>query len=124
MSDMNHWEPIRVTGYDEQKSLQSVKVNDRFSDIVFTISAVPPSHWQQIFASVYKKDPPVLEWTATVKSRYIHVRGFAEKAGQHALDHLKGIVAHTNDAYQKYLDGPQNKQGNLRGLGDRLDFDD
>lgn len=100
---MSEWEDITITKHDKERS-ESPKPDDtELSRQVLVLSSSPPPTWVEICNAILFTEPGRLGREAKVKGQALIVWGGPKIFDEHDAEHIKKLVAYTNERYKEML---------------------
>ena len=113
---MSEWEDITITGRDKESSSNKATCTPDGPELgkqVFELNHPTTKDWREIFDGIFIAEPGRLGREAKAASTSIHLWGGPFIFDERDAEHLKQLVAYTNEKYRE----------NLEPAGDLSGFD-
>jgi len=100
---MSEWEDIIITGRDKSRSHTPQPNDTELQAQIFILSAVPPQHWLNTFNAAAIASPGREGRITHTRANLLIVSGGPNTFDKRDADHLKTLVAYSNDEYRDSL---------------------
>ena len=101
---MSEWEDIVITEHDKLQSERPTADEIELSRQVFVLSELPPRRWAKICNAAMVGSPSRLGRQAEVSGKTLIIWGGPKIFDERDAEHLKKLVAYTNEKYRETLE--------------------
>ncbi len=101
---MSEWEDITIARHDKQYSERPTADDAELSRQVFVLTDIPPPRWVEICNAALVGSPGRLGRKAEVSGKALTIWGGPKIFDERDANHLKTLVAYTNEQYRAILE--------------------
>lgn len=101
---MSQWEDIIIIRHDNQQSEPPESDDLELSRQAFALSDMPPQRWVEICIAALVGSPGRLGREAEVIGQHLVIWGGPKIFDERDANHLKKLVAYTNEKYREILE--------------------
>ena len=100
---MGEWQDIKISRHDKDRSQDLIPDDIELSRQVLVLSDVPPPRWADVFCAAMVGSPGRFGREAEIKGKNLIVWGGPKTFNERDANHLKKLVAYTNEKYRELL---------------------